>query len=469
MTGEKTLKLIKEREIKWVDMRFTDLRGKQQHVSIPASNVNEDFFAEGRKFDGSSVAGWKGIEESDMSLIPDDNTAIIDPFTDENTLIITCDVIEPNDGKPYIRCPRSLAKRAEQWLAGTGIADQAFFGPEPEFFVFDNVRWENRMGRAMYEIGSEEAAWESGAEYEDGNLGHRPGVKGGYFPVPPVDSMMDLRTAMCTALEVMGLEVELHHHEVGTAGQNEIGIHFGTLCKKGDAMQTFKYCVHRVAEQWGKTATFMPKPLVGDNGNGMHVHQSLNKNGKGLFHGNGYGELSEIALHYIGGIIRHAQALNAFTNASTNSYKRLVPGFEAPTKLCYSSRNRSASLRIPWEPKPQGRRVEVRFPDAAGNPYFTFAALLMAGMDGVRNKIDPGEPFARNLYEISAEEDATIPSVASSLEQALAALDTDRNFLKEGNVFSDDLIDGYIALKNEEIDRLRAETHPAEFDMYYSV
>ena len=470
MTGEKTRELAKANEIKWIDMRFSDLRGKHQHVTMPASVLEDSsFFSEGRKFDGSSIAGWKGIEESDMVLIPDDESALVDPFTDENTLIIECDVIEPTDGKAYSCCPRSVGKRAEAWLASTGVADQALFGPEAEFFIFDDVRWRVGMGGSMYNIESEEAAWSSDAEYEDGNLGHRPGVKGGYFPVPPVDSMMDLRTAICAALEAVGETVELHHHEVGTAGQNEIGTRYNTLTSKGDELQIFKYCVHRTCDEWGKTATFMPKPLVGDNGSGMHVHQSLVKDGANIFAGDVYAGLSETALFYIGGIIKHAHAVNAFTNATTNSYKRLIPGFEAPTKLVYSARNRSAALRIPWEGNPKAKRIEVRFPDASGNPYMTFAAMLMAGMDGVLNKIHPGDPTEINLYALSPEEDKKVPSVSDSLDKSLEALDKDRDFLKVGGVFSDELIDHYIALKNEEVDRIRMETHPVEFEMYYSV
>lgn len=467
--SQKTLKLIEENEVKWVDMRFTDARGKQQHVSLPASDVNDDFFKSGRKFDGSSLAGWKGIEDSDMMLIPDDETAVLDPFTEENTLLITCDVLEPTTHEPYNRCPRSLAKRAESYLQSTGIADTANFGPEAEFFVFDGARWKVGMSGAMYEIDSEEAAWNSDADYDEGNMGHRPLVKGGYFPVPPVDSLMDLRTAMCSALEAMGQRVELHHHEVGTAGQCEIGTRFNTMTLKGDELQLYKYCVHNVAHAWGKTATFMPKPLVGDNGNGMHVHQSLVKGGENIFAGDDYAGLSETALFYIGGIIKHAHALNAFTNATTNSYRRLVPGFEAPTKLCYSSRNRSAALRIPWEENPKSKRIEVRFPDASGNPYFTFAAMLMAGLSGIQNKTHPGDPATVNLYALSREEDAKIPSVARSLEDALAALDKDREFLKQGDVFSDDLIDSYISLRMEEVERVRSTTPPVEFELYYSV
>ena len=468
MTARKTDQLIKEHDIRWVDLRFTDMLGKQHHVTFPSSQISDSFFEEGRKFDGSSLPGWKGIEDSDMVLIPDDDTALVDPFTDEATLIINADVFEPTTGKPYQRCPRSIAKKAEQWLASTGVADEAYVGPEAEFFVFDDIRWRVGMSGSMYSIRSEEAAWSSDLEIEDGNLGHRPGVKGGYFPVPPVDSLTEMRTAMCGALEAMGQVVELHHHEVGTAGQSEIGTRFNTLHKKGDEQQVFKYCIRRVAEAWGKTATFMPKPLVGDNGSGMHVHQSLAKNGDNIFSGDKYAGLSQEALWYIGGITKHGKALNAFTNASTNSYKRLVPGYEAPTNLCYSARNRSAGVRIPWESSPKAARIEARFPDASGNPYFTFAALLMAGVDGIINQIDPGEPSDIDLFHLTPEQKKGIPSVASTLEDALEALDRDRAFLTAGDVFTNDLIDGYIALKMKEVDRIRMETHPAEFELYYS-
>lgn len=465
-----TLKLIKDNDVKWVDLRFTDPKGKEQHTSVPANRVDADSFSDGFMFDGSSIAGWKSINESDMILMPDDSTPVLDPFRDEATLILRCDIVEPSTMENYDRDPRSIAKRAEAYLTSTGIGDAAFFGPENEFFVFDDVRWKVEMGGASYAISSEEAAWESGADYEGGNLAHRPGVKGGYFPVPPVDSSMDLRGAMCSAMEAMGLEIEVHHHEVATANQNEIGVRFGTLVTKADEVQIYKYCVHNVAHAYGKTATFMPKPLVGDNGNGMHVHQSIFKNGENVFHGDAYAGLSETALFYIGGIIKHARAINAFGNASTNSYKRLVPGFEAPVMLAYSARNRSASIRVPYIQggSPKAFRIEVRFPDSTGNPYLTFAAMLMAGLDGIQNKLHPGESFDKDLYELPPEELAGVPTVAESLGEALAALDSDRDFLKAGGVFTDSAIDAYIALKQEEVDRLNAATHPVEFDMYYS-
>ncbi len=420
-------------------------------------------------FDGSSITGWKGINESDMILMPDTGTAIMDPFADETTLILTCDILEPTTGEGYERDPRSVAKRAEAYLKSTGIADTAYFGPEPEFFVLDDVRWGVTMQGAFYKVDSEEAEWNSEKVFEDGNIGHRPGIKGGYFPVPPVDSLNDLRAAMCLAMEEMGVVTEVHHHEVATAGQCEIGTQFNTLVKRVDWTQILKYCVHNVAHMYGKTATFMPKPLVGDNGNGMHVHQSLAKDGQNLFSGDGYGGLSETALYYIGGIIKHARALNAFTNASTNSYKRLVPGFEAPVMLAYSARNRSASIRIPFVANPKGRRVEVRFPDPMANPYLAFSAMMMAGLDGIQNKMHPGEAMDKDLYDLPAEEAAAIPTVASSFEQALECLDSDRDFLTAGDVFTADMINAFIELKSEEITRLNMTTHPVEFDMYYSL
>ncbi len=467
--SEQTLNLIKENEARWVDLRFTDTRGKEQHVTIPSKEVSEDFFDDGKMFDGSSIAGWKGINESDMILMPDDSTSLLDPFTDDATVILRCNVVEPSTMQGYDRDPRSVAQRAEAYLNSTGIGDTAYFGPEPEFFVFDDIKWKVDMSGASYQIHSEEAAWVSNHQFEEGNIGHRPGVKGGYFPVPPVDSLHDIRAAMCTAMEQMGLDVEVHHHEVGTAGQCEIGIRFSTLVKKGDEVQVLKYCVHNVAHAYGKTATFMPKPVVGDNGSGMHVHQSISKDGENVFAGDSYAGLSEDALFYIGGIIKHARALNAFTNASTNSYKRLVPGFEAPVMLAYSARNRSASIRIPYEPNPKGKRIEVRFPDPTANPYLAFAALLMAGLDGIQNKIHPGDAADKDLYDLPPEEGKAIPTVAATFDQALAALDADRAFLTAGGVFSDDMIDAYIALKEGEIQRLNMTTHPVEFDMYYSV
>ena len=469
MSPADVLNLMKDKGVKFVDLRLTDTRGKEQHVTVPAHTLDDSFFEDGKMFDGSSIAGWKGINESDMILMPDCATAVLDVFTEEPTLNITCDVLEPMTGQGYERDPRSAAKRAEEYLRSTGIADEAYFGPENEFFVFDDIRWSTEMHKTFYQIGSAEGAWHSEELGEEGNIGHRPKVKGGYFPVPPVDSLHDIRSAMCLALEEMGLVTEVHHHEVATAGQNEIGIKFDTLVRKADGVQMLKYVVMNVAHSYGKTATFMPKPLVGDNGNGMHVHQSLMKGGKNLFTGDEYGGLSEIALHYIGGIMKHAHALNAFTNPSTNSYKRLVKGFEAPTLVAYSARNRSASIRIPYVANPKARRIEVRFPDSMANPYFAFAAMMMAGLDGIQNKILPGEPMDKDLYDLPPEEEKAIPTVCFSLQQALDALDADRDFLKAGDVFNDSLIDGYIALKTEEITRLQMSTHPVEFDMYYSL
>lgn len=467
--SENTLNLIKENEARWVDLRFTDTKGKEQHVTVPVSEVDEGFFTEGKMFDGSSIAGWKGINESDMILMPDDEASLMDPFCEEATVIVRCNIVEPATGQGYERDPRSIAKRAEEYLASTGIGDTAFFGPEPEFFVFDDVKWGADMSGSFYKINSEEAAWTSGEKVDGGNLGHRPGIKGGYFPVPPVDSLHDIRGAMCNAMEAMGLVIEVHHHEVATAGQCEIGVGANTLVKKADEVQILKYCVHNVAHAYGKTATFMPKPLVGDNGSGMHVHQSIAKDGTNQFAGDVYAGLSETALFYVGGIIKHAKALNAFCNASTNSYKRLVPGFEAPVILAYSARNRSASIRIPYVTAPKGKRIETRFPDSTANPYLAFAALLMAGLDGIKNKIHPGDSADKDLYDLPPEELAEYPTVAASLEEALAALDTDREFLTAGGVFTDDTIDAYIELKKEEVETLNMTTHPVEFEMYYSV
>jgi glutamine synthetase len=463
------LNMIKEKDVKFVDFRFTDTRGKEQHVSVPSTAVSEDEFKDGKMFDGSSIAGWKGIEASDMVLMPDPDSAVLDPFADESTLILRCDILEPHTMTGYERDPRSVAKRAEAYLKSTGVADTAFFGPEPEFFILDDVRWGADMSGSFVKIDSEEAEWNSEKVYEGGNMGHRPSVKGGYFPVPPVDSLHDMRSAMCLALAEMGVEAEVHHHEVATAGQCEIGTMFNTLVKRADHNQILKYVVQNVAHAYGKTATFMPKPIVGDNGSGMHCHQSLAKDGENIFSGNLYGGLSETALFYIGGIIKHAKALNALTNASTNSYKRLVPGFEAPVLLAYSARNRSASIRIPFVANPKGRRIEVRFPDPTANPYLAFAAMMMAGLDGIQNKIHPGDAMDKNLYDLPPEELKDIPTVCHSLDQALEELDKDRAFLTAGDVFTNDMLDAYVGLKMEEVTRMRMTTHPVEFDMYYSL
>ena len=469
MNAADVMKLIEEKGIKFVDYRFTDTRGKEQHVTVPVSQMEIDVFEDGKMFDGSSIAGWKGIQESDMILMPDPVTACLDPFFEEPTLVLTCDVIEPSNMQGYERDPRSLARRAEAYLKSTGIGDTAYFGPENEFFIFDDVRWSADISGCFCKIDSTEAAWNSDRAYEGGNPGFRPGVKGGYFPVPPTDSQQDIRSTMCLQLEAMGMVPEVHHHEVATAGQAEIGVKFDTLVRKGDEVQRLKYVIQNVAASYGKTATFMPKPIVGDNGNGMHVHQSIAKDGVNLFSGDQYAGLSEMALYYIGGIIKHAKALNAFTNASTNSYKRLVPGFEAPVMLAYSARNRSASIRIPYVQSPKARRIEVRFPDSTANPYLAFAAMLMAGLDGIQNKIHPGEPMDKDLYDLPPEEEKLIPKVCFYFDEALAALDADREFLTKGGVFTDDLIDAYIELKQAEVTRLRMTTHPVEFDMYYSL
>ncbi|WP_159655853.1 glutamate--ammonia ligase [Vibrio atypicus] len=469
MSVENVLSLIQENEVKFVDLRFTDTKGKEQHISLPSHQVDADFFEEGKMFDGSSVAGWKGINESDMVMMPDASSAVLDPFTEDATLNIRCDILEPATMQGYDRDPRSIAKRAEDFMRSTGVADTVLIGPEPEFFLFDDVKFATDMSGSFFKIDDVEAAWNTGSEYEEGNKGHRPGVKGGYFPVAPVDSSQDIRSAMCLIMEEMGLVVEAHHHEVATAGQNEIATRFNTLTTKADEIQIYKYVVHNVAHAFGKTATFMPKPLVGDNGSGMHVHQSLAKDGVNLFAGDKYGGLSEMALYYIGGIIKHARAINAFANPSTNSYKRLVPGFEAPVMLAYSARNRSASIRIPVVPSPKARRIEVRFGDPAANPYLCFAAMLMAGLDGIKNKIHPGEAMDKDLYDLPAEEAAEIPTVAYSLKDALEELDADREFLTAGGVFSDDFIDSYIGLKSEDVEKVNMTTHPLEFELYYSV
>src|SRR5476649_2244218 len=469
MTAAEVLKMVEENEVKFVDFRFADTRGKEQHVTVPVSHFDMDKFESGHAFDGSSIAGWKGIEASDMILLPDPNTANIDPFMEETTLFMQCDVIEPSDGKGYDRDPRSIAKRAEAYLKSSGMGDTAYFGPEPEFFIFDSVRWKIDMSGCFVKIDSDEASWSTGEKLEGGNSGHRPTVKGGYFPVPPVDSFQDMRSEMCLILESLGIPVEVHHHEVAGAGQNEIGTKFSTLVERADWTQNLKYVVWNVAHSYGKTATFMPKPIVGDNGSGMHVHQSIWKGGENMFAGNKYSGLSDFALYYIGGIIKHAKALNAITNPGTNSYKRLVPGFEAPINLAYSARNRSAACRIPNVTNPKARRVEVRFPDPTANPYLAFAAMLMAGLDGVQNKIHPGDPIDKNLYDLPPSQAKKVPNVCSSLEMALEHMEKDHEFLTRGGVFSNDMLDAYVALKMEEVTRFRMTTHPLEFDMYYSL
>ena len=436
--SNKLLELIESSNAKWVDFRFTDTRGKEQHISFPAHSVDEEVMEDGKMFDGSSIAGWKGIEASDMILRPDPETAFIDPFFDSVTVVVTCDIIEPTTLQGYDRDPRSIARRAEEYLKSTGIGDTAYFGPEPEFFVFDEVKWSIEMSGVSHKIVAEEAAWSTNNDYEWGNMGHRPRVKGAYFPVPPIDSSQDMRSVMCERLEEIIGEgcVEVHHHEVAPC-QSEIGVAFNTLVRKADEVQQLKYVVHNVAHQFGKTATFMPKPVVGDNGSGMHVHMSISKDGVNTFSGDEYAGLSETALYFIGGIIKHARALNAITNPSTNSYKRLVPHYEAPIKLAYSASNRSASIRIPHVSSPKAVRVEARFPDPAANPYLTFAALLMAGLDGIQNKMHPGDAADKNLYDLPPEEEAQIPTVAENLEVALQALRDDHEFLLKGDVFTE--------------------------------
>ncbi|BBP42879.1 type I glutamate--ammonia ligase [Thiosulfativibrio zosterae] len=460
---------IKENDVKWADLRFTDTIGKEQHVTIPASRITEDFFEVGSTFDGSSIAGWKDIHNSDMILMPQTDGWVMDPFTNDPTVIIRCMILESSTLEPYNKDPRGIAKKAEAYLKSTGIADTAFFGPEPEFFVFDDVRWGADMTGSFVKIDSEEAAWNSEKVFEGGNMGHRPKVKGGYFPVPPVDQLHELRADICAMAEQMGLTIEAHHHEVANGGQCELAVGGNTLTAKADEVQILKYAVHNTCHALGKTATFMAKPIVGDNGSGMHINQSLSKDGKNIFAGDVYSGLSQEALWYIGGLIKHARALNAFTNPGTNSYKRLVPGFEAPILLAYSGKNRSASIRIPYAPSERARRVELRFPDPTANPYLAFTASLMAGLDGILNKIDPGAPSEKDLYDLEPEEEATYATVCSSLDQALDALDKDREFLKMGGVMDDETIDAYIALKMKDVTRFRATTHPIEFDMYYSL
>ncbi|HEX5317762.1 MAG TPA: type I glutamate--ammonia ligase [Stellaceae bacterium] len=465
---KKVMEMIKEHDVKYVDFRFTDPRGKWQHLAHHVRTIDEDFLTSGVMFDGSSIAGWKVINESDMLLAPDCDTAVLDPFAAQTSLIIFCDVHEPLTGQPYGRDPRSTAKRAENYLKSTGIGDTAYFGPEAEFFIFDDVRYESSMQTASYTIDSEEGPWVSNKQFPDGNTGHRPPIKGGYFPIPPVDGQSDLRAEMLTVMHDMGLKVEKHHHEVAPA-QAELGAEFDTLVKTADNMQIYKYVVHNVAHQYGKTATFMPKPIKGDNGSGMHTHQSIWKGGRPSFAGNLYADLSETALYYIGGIIKHAKAINAFTNPTTNSYKRLIPGFEAPVLLAYSARNRSASCRIPIVSSPKAKRVEVRFPDPAANPYLGFAAMLMAGLDGIQNKIHPGEPMDKNLYDLPPEELKDVPTVCGSLREAIGELEADHAFLTKGDVFTRDQIESYIELKWEEVYNFEHTPHPIEFAMYYSV
>ncbi|WP_182086993.1 type I glutamate--ammonia ligase [Aureimonas sp. ME7] len=467
-SGNDILKQIKDNDVKFVDLRFTDPKGKLQHVTMDQTIVDEDMFSEGTMFDGSSIAGWKAINESDMTLMPDPETAHMDPFFAQSTMVIYCDILDPVSGEAYNRDPRGTAKKAEAYLNQSGIGDTAYFGPEAEFFIFDDVRYKADPYNTGFKLDSTELPSNDDSEYETGNLGHRPRVKGGYFPVPPIDSCQDMRSEMLTVMAEMGVSVEKHHHEVAAA-QHELGIKFDTLVRNADKMQIYKYVIHQVANAYGKTATFMPKPIFGDNGSGMHVHQSIWKGGKPTFAGNEYAGLSENALFYIGGIIKHAKSLNAFTNPSTNAFKRLVPGYEAPVLLAYSARNRSASCRIPFGQSPKAKRVEVRFPDPTANPYLAFSAMLMAGLDGIKNKIHPGAAMDKDLYDLPPEELKEIPTVCRSLREAMESLDADRDYLKAGGVFDDDQIDAFIDLKMAEVLRFEMTPHPVEFDMYYSV
>ncbi|MGJ8547229.1 MAG: type I glutamate--ammonia ligase [Sulfitobacter sp.] len=468
MTNSDLLKQIKDENIEYVDIRFTDTRGALQHVTVVSDLVDEDFLEEGFMFDGSSIAGWKSIEASDMKLMPDASTAYIDPFYAEKTICVHCSIVEPDTGEAYDRDPRGTAEKAEAYLKSSGIGDVAYMGPEAEFFLFDNVRFSNEINKVSYEVDATDASWNSDAEFEMGNMGHRPGLKGGYFPVNPVDEAQDLRAEMLSTMKRLGMKVDKHHHEVASC-QHELGLIFGTLTKQADELQKYKYVIHNVAHAYGKSATFMPKPIYGDNGSGMHVNMSIWKDGKPLFAGDKYADLSQEALWFIGGILSHAKALNAFTNPTTNSYKRLIPGFEAPVLRAYSARNRSGCVRIPWTESPKAKRVEARFPDPAANPYLCFAALLMAGLDGIKNKIDPGEAMDKNLYDLPAEELAGIPTVCGSLREAMEELEKDMDFLLAGDVFTADQIAGYIGLKMEEVHKYEHTPHPVEFSMYYSV
>ena len=465
--SKELLKMIADEGVEYVDIRFTDPRGKLQHVTVMSDLVDEDFLEEGFMFDGSSIAGWKSIENSDMKLMPDVDSAYVDPFYAEKTVCLHCSIVEPDTGEAYERDPRSTAQKAEAYLKSTGIGDVAYMGPEAEFFLFDNVKFSNTINKVSYEVDAVDASWNTDTDYEMGNMGHRPGVKGGYFPVNPIDESQDLRSEMLSTMKRLGMKVDKHHHEVASC-QHELGLIFDSLTKQADELQKYKYVIHNVAHAYGKSATFMPKPIYGDNGTGMHVNMSIWKDGKPLFAGDKYADLSQEALYFIGGILKHAKALNAFTNPSTNSYKRLIPGFEAPVLRAYSARNRSGCVRIPWTESPKAKRVEARFPDPASNPYLCFAALLMAGLDGIQNKIDPGEAMDKNLYDLPAEELAGIPTVCGSLREAVEELQADMDFLLAGDVFTKDQIEGYIELKMEEIETYEHTPHPVEFGMYYS-
>ncbi len=467
MSNKDVLKTIKDEDVEYVDIRFTDPRGKLQHVTVMADQVDEDFLEEGFMFDGSSIAGWKSIDQSDMKLMPDTASAYMDPFYAEKTLCLHCSIVEPDTGEAYDRDPRSTAEKAEAYLKSSGIGDTAYFGPEAEFFLFDDVKISVDMNKVSYEVDALDASWNGGTDYEMGNMGHRPGIKGGYFPVNPIDDGQDIRSEMLSTMKRMGMKVDKHHHEVASC-QHELGLIFDSLVTQADELQKYKYVIHNVSQAYGKSATFMPKPIAGDNGTGMHVNMSVWKDGSPLFAGDKYADLSQEALYFIGGILKHAKALNAFTNPSTNSYKRLIPGFEAPVLRAYSARNRSGCVRIPWAESPKAKRVEARFPDPSANPYLCFAALLMAGLDGIQNKIDPGPSSDKDLYDLPPEELADIPTVCASLREALEELEADHAFLLAGDVFTRDQLDGYMELKWEEVYAYEHTPHPVEFKLYYS-
>ena len=471
MNAKEALELGKSNNARIVDLRFTDWPGTWQHCSFPIDMFDEDAFEEGLGFDGSSIRGWQAINESDMMMVPDPSTAFIDPFLEHPTLAITCNIVDPITRENYSRDPRWIARKAENHLKQSGIADTAFFGPEAEFFILNSARFGTGPNTGYYEIDSTEGVWNSAREEEGGNLAYKPRYKEGYFPVPPMDSMQDVRSEMVLTMESLGISCEAHHHEVGTAGQAEIDMRFQTLTQMADQLMLYKYIVKNVARQRGLTVTFMPKPVFEDNGSGMHTHQSVWKDGKPLFAGDGYGGLSQMGLHYIGGILKHSRAIAAFSNPTTNSYKRLVPGFEAPVTLALSTRNRSASCRIPmYSANPKAKRVEVRYPDPSCNPYLTFAAMLMAGIDGIENKIDPGDPLDKDIYSLSPEELSGFPSMPASLDEALQELHEDHEFLLKGDVFTDDAIETWIEYKREnEVDPVRLRPHPHEFELYFDI
>ena len=467
MEVDEVIAAIKEEDCEYVDLRFTDPRGKLQHVTLIVDAFDEDMLEEGMMFDGSSIAGWKSIEASDMKLMPDHKSLYFDPFYAEKTACLHCSVVEPDTGEAYERDPRGTAEKAEAYLKSSGIGDKAFFGPEAEFFVFNDVRFANTMNKVSFSVDAKDAPWNSDTEYMGGNTGHRPGVKGGYFPVNPVDAGQDMRSEMLSTMKELGMNVDKHHHEVASC-QHELGLIHSTLTDQGDQLQKYKYVVHNVADAYGKSATFMPKPIADDNGSGMHVNISVWKDNRPLFAGNKYADLSDHALWFIAGVLKHAKTLNAFTNPTTNSYKRLIPGFEAPVLRAYSARNRSGCVRIPWTENPKAKRVEARFPDPCANPYLCFAALLMAGLDGIRNKIDPGEAMDKNLYDLPPEELEGIPTVCGSLREAMESLESDKDFLLVGDVFTKDQIEGYLELKWEEVFSFEHTPHPVEYQMYYS-